>query len=106
MVRSLEKPEPALGRAALALDVLVGAKLSRTERQQRRRGKPREIVHADQVLADLERAYSRASLPEQFAIRSGVKKLLERWQNGEADRDPTWRQIMRERAKETPLSRR
>lgn len=26
-------------------------------------------------LADLERAYSRAYLPEQFAIRSGVKKL-------------------------------
>ena len=61
-----------------------------------------EIVHADQVLADLGRAYSRAYLPEQFAIRSGVKKLLGRpCQNGEADRDPTWGQIMRERAKET-----
>jgi hypothetical protein len=73
------------------------------ERQQPGRAKLREVAHAEQVLADLERAYSRAYLPEQFAIRIGVKKLLERWQNGEADRDPTWRQIMRERAKEKSL---
>jgi len=42
---------------------------SRTERQQPGRAKLREVAHAEQVLADLERAYSRAYLPEQFAIR-------------------------------------
>jgi hypothetical protein len=74
--------------------------MSPTERQRRCRANA--LVHAEQVLAELERAYSRAYLIEQFALRRGVKKLLERWQKGEADRDPTWRQIMRERVKETP----
>jgi hypothetical protein len=56
------------------------------ERQRRRRAKLREIVHVEQVLANLERDYVRAGVNKQPAIRAGMKKLLTRWEKNAAAR--------------------
>jgi hypothetical protein len=64
-----------MGRPRVGKTVMTPA-----ERQRRRRAKLREIVHAADVLADLERHYGRADLREQGAIRAGLKKLLARWE--------------------------
>jgi hypothetical protein len=67
-----------MGRPRIGEAVMTPA-----ERQRRRRAKLAEIVRAEQVVAELERAYTRAG-DEQRAIRAGVKRLLARWQRDSA----------------------
>jgi hypothetical protein len=68
------------------------------ERQRRRRTKLAEVVHVEQVLADLERDYIRAGVNKQPAIRTRMKKLLARWEKDAAAADRAWRQAMRSRS--------
>ena len=64
------------------------------ERQRRRRARLAAIVHPERVLTDLSRAYGRAYLSDQDALRAGVKKLLRRWERDEIRRARWWRQRM------------
>jgi hypothetical protein len=66
--------------------------MTSAERQRRYRAKLAEIVDAERVLAALSRAYDRAYLPDQDAIRAGVKKLLRRWDKDTAARARRFRQ--------------
>jgi hypothetical protein len=61
------------------------------ERQRRHRAKLAEIVHPEHVLVELSRAYDRAYLADQDAIRAGVKKLLRQWEKGAAANARWWR---------------
>ena len=62
------------------------------ERQRRRRARLREVVHAERVLADLERAYGRAFAGDQDAMRAGLKKLLRHWEKAAIAHARWWRQ--------------
>ena len=72
-----------MGRPSILLD----RPMTTAERQRRHRAKLREQVHAEDVLARLDRDYIRAGVNEQPTIRKGVKRLLARWQrDAEANR--------------------
>jgi hypothetical protein len=76
-----------MGRPRIGATVMSAA-----ERQRRHRAKLAEIVHAEHVLAELSRAYDRAYLADQDAIRAGVKRLLRRWDKDAAASARWWRQ--------------
>jgi hypothetical protein len=81
-----------MGRPRIGETVMTPA-----ERQRRRRAKLAEVIHPERILADLERAYRRAVLGDQDAIRAGVRKLLARWERQDAANKRIWRRMMKRR---------
>jgi len=75
-----------MGRPRIGETVMTPA-----ERQRRRRAKLRETIDPARVLADLDRGYRRAFFADQDAIRSGVRKLLARWEKDVAANKEWWR---------------
>src|SRR5262249_37845611 len=85
--------------------IRVTAVMTPAERQRRRRAKLAEIVHPEHVLAELDRAYSRAYLADQGDIRAGMKKLLRQWEKDAAARGRWWRKKSAAAAKRTRKKR-
>jgi hypothetical protein len=77
-----------MGRLRIGATVMTPA-----EHQRRRRAKLAQIVRAEHVLADLSRAYGRAYLSDQDALRAGLKKLLRRWEKDAAAHARWWRRV-------------
>jgi hypothetical protein len=62
------------------------------ERQRRRRERLRAEVDVERVLETLASEYRRAILADQDRMRTGVKRLMARWEREKAVSARWWRQ--------------
>jgi hypothetical protein len=65
--------------------------LTATERQRRRRERLRIAVDVGRVLEALASEYRRAYPVDQNQIRTGVRRILARWEREQAARKRWWR---------------
>jgi hypothetical protein len=84
-----------MGRPRIHSDHVMTA----TERQRRRRERLRTEVDVARVLEALASEYRRAYLADQDQIRTGVKRLLARWEREAAASKRWWRKKLRPAAK-------